>query len=287
MDLDKLRTLVELSRRGTMSAVAQATGYGTSAVSQQLAALERQAKVQLLEASGRRVRLTPAGPPAGRPRGADPGRGHRRRARPRRRRRSRAGWSGSRATRRLCASTCCRSRPSWPGRYPLLELEIQEHEPDEVDQLLDDDQIDLGFDYDYTLVPRGGRGVCTLLSTCEMRLAVHPDLDAAATRSGRRRTWRRSATRTGSATPATPPTTSWRPGCARSPAGSRGSGTGPTAWTWSSTWCSRRSGVCLLAEDAPEARRLRTVSVEFVRARAADVERRARRARRTGRRPTR
>ena len=48
MDLDKLRALVELSRRGTMSAVAEATGYGTSAVSQQLAALERQIKVPLL-----------------------------------------------------------------------------------------------------------------------------------------------------------------------------------------------------------------------------------------------
>ena len=39
MELRRLRVLVELSRLGTMSAVAQATGYGTSAVSQQLAAL--------------------------------------------------------------------------------------------------------------------------------------------------------------------------------------------------------------------------------------------------------
>ena len=37
MDLRKLRVLAELSRLGTMSAVARATGYGTSAVSQQLA----------------------------------------------------------------------------------------------------------------------------------------------------------------------------------------------------------------------------------------------------------
>ena len=61
MELRRLRVLVELSRLGTMSAVAQATGYGTSAVSQQLAALEREAGVPLLEADGRRVRLTPAG----------------------------------------------------------------------------------------------------------------------------------------------------------------------------------------------------------------------------------
>ena len=61
VDIRKIRILVSLSRLGTMSAVARATGYGTSAVSQQLAALEREAGVQLLEAAGRRVRLTPAG----------------------------------------------------------------------------------------------------------------------------------------------------------------------------------------------------------------------------------
>src|SRR3954471_14064225 len=61
MDLDKLRALVELSRLGTMTAVATSTGYGTSAVSQQLAALERQVGTRLLESHGRRVRLTPAG----------------------------------------------------------------------------------------------------------------------------------------------------------------------------------------------------------------------------------
>ena len=55
MDVRKLKVLVELSRLGTMSAVAAATGYGTSAVSQQLAALQREAGVPLLESAGRRV----------------------------------------------------------------------------------------------------------------------------------------------------------------------------------------------------------------------------------------
>jgi DNA-binding transcriptional LysR family regulator len=60
-------------------------------------------------------------------------------------------------------------------RYPLLELELQEREPAEVDELLEAGQIDLGFVYDYTLVPRGGRHVRSLLCSSPMMLAVPPD----------------------------------------------------------------------------------------------------------------
>lgn len=60
LDVRKLRLLRELSRRGTIAAVAQALAYTPSAVSQQLAALEREAGVPLLERTGRRVTLTPA-----------------------------------------------------------------------------------------------------------------------------------------------------------------------------------------------------------------------------------
>ena len=61
IDVRRLRLLFELSRRGTITAVADALAYTPSAVSQQLAALEREAGVPLLERSGRRVALTPAG----------------------------------------------------------------------------------------------------------------------------------------------------------------------------------------------------------------------------------
>src|SRR5581483_8939787 len=61
METRLLRTLVELDRRGTMRAVAAATGYGTSAVSQQIAALERELGAELIERTGRTVRLTGAG----------------------------------------------------------------------------------------------------------------------------------------------------------------------------------------------------------------------------------
>jgi DNA-binding transcriptional LysR family regulator len=60
LDLRRLRLLSELSRRGTIAAVARAAGYTPSAISQALAQLEREAGTALLERDGRRVRLTPA-----------------------------------------------------------------------------------------------------------------------------------------------------------------------------------------------------------------------------------
>lgn len=61
LDLQHLRTLREFAVRGTVTAAAQALGYSPSAVSQQLAALEREAGCELLRRSGRRLLLTPAG----------------------------------------------------------------------------------------------------------------------------------------------------------------------------------------------------------------------------------
>jgi DNA-binding transcriptional LysR family regulator len=61
LDLRRLRLLRELRARGTIAAVADALSYTPSAVSQQLAALEREAGVKLLERVGRGVRLTDAG----------------------------------------------------------------------------------------------------------------------------------------------------------------------------------------------------------------------------------
>ncbi len=156
-----------------MSAVARATGYGTSAVSQQLAALEREAGVPLLEAAGRRVRLTPAGrrlvthaegilaavtaaeldlAAAAEPSGLVRVAGY---------------TSALRQDLLPVAGQLARS-------YPLLELELQEREPAEVDELLEAGQIDLGFVYDYTLVPRGGRHIRSLLCSSPMMLAVPP-----------------------------------------------------------------------------------------------------------------
>ncbi len=61
LDLHRLRLLREVEARHTVSAAAEALGYTTSAVSQQLSVLEREAGAPLLERVGRNVRLTDAG----------------------------------------------------------------------------------------------------------------------------------------------------------------------------------------------------------------------------------
>lgn len=60
-DLARLRLLRELSHKGTMVAVAAACRLTPSAVSQQLATLESEAGIALIEPTGRRVKLTAAG----------------------------------------------------------------------------------------------------------------------------------------------------------------------------------------------------------------------------------
>ena len=60
LDLHRLRLLRELRARGTIAAVAEALQFTPSAVSQQLAVLEREAGVPLLEPAGRGVRMTDA-----------------------------------------------------------------------------------------------------------------------------------------------------------------------------------------------------------------------------------
>lgn len=60
-ELRRLRLLHELALRGTIAEVAAALAYSPSTVSQQLALLEREAGVALLEPDGRRLRLTAQG----------------------------------------------------------------------------------------------------------------------------------------------------------------------------------------------------------------------------------
>jgi len=61
MDVERLRLLRNFAEHGTVHATAEALSLTTSAVSQQLKRLQREAGVQLLEPHGRRVRLTEAG----------------------------------------------------------------------------------------------------------------------------------------------------------------------------------------------------------------------------------
>ncbi|MFD7668828.1 LysR family transcriptional regulator [Streptomyces sp. NPDC059788] len=61
LNLDRLRTLSAVARHGSVSAAADGLHVTTSAVSQQIAKLERETGQQLLAKNGRGVRLTDAG----------------------------------------------------------------------------------------------------------------------------------------------------------------------------------------------------------------------------------
>src|SRR4051794_9451049 len=61
LDVRRLRVLREVAARGSFSAAADALHFTQSAVSQQIAALEREAGMPLVERNARGVRLTEAG----------------------------------------------------------------------------------------------------------------------------------------------------------------------------------------------------------------------------------
>ncbi len=61
IDVRRLQVLRQVALRGTIAAAAEALAFTPSAVSQQLATLERETGTELLERSGRSVRLTDAG----------------------------------------------------------------------------------------------------------------------------------------------------------------------------------------------------------------------------------
>jgi DNA-binding transcriptional LysR family regulator len=61
LDVHRLRLLLEFAQRGTIAATAGALGFTPSAVSQQLAALEREAGTALLDRTPRAAELTEAG----------------------------------------------------------------------------------------------------------------------------------------------------------------------------------------------------------------------------------
>lgn len=152
MDIRRLRILLELSRSGSMRAVADLMGTTTSTVSQQIAALARETGTALLEAEGRGVRLTPAGrrladhaltilaavdaahadlDPGGEPRGT-------------------LRVSGfATAIRRNLMPIVTETATT----RPAMKIVVHEHEPAEALALLRADRVDLALTYDYNLAP--------------------------------------------------------------------------------------------------------------------------------------
>jgi DNA-binding transcriptional LysR family regulator len=159
VDQRRLELLLELSRLGSMREVSEVMHVTTSTVSQQIAALAREAGTPLIEPDGRRVRLTPAGqrladhavtvlaaieaarrdldpaaPPAGTVRVA----------------------AFASAFRQLLLPVA----RMLTGRQPEVRLHLLEHEPAEALSQLAAAEVDLALTYDYNLAPaKFGRGL--------------------------------------------------------------------------------------------------------------------------------
>ncbi len=152
MDPRRLELLLELSRLGSMREVAEVMHVTTSTVSQQIAALSREVRTPLVEADGRRVRLTPAGrrladhavtvlaaieaarldlDPSAEPAGAV---------------RVAAFATAVRQSLMPVVRTLSVSHPD-------VHLQILEHEPAESLDLLAADDIDLALTYEFDLAP--------------------------------------------------------------------------------------------------------------------------------------
>ena len=148
----RLRLLLELSRLGSMRAVAEELGVTTSTVSQQIGVLAGELGAELVEPVGRRVRLPPAGrrlaehavtilaavdaarldlDPTAQPAGV-----------------LRTTGFGT-AVRRSLLPVVARLATT----HPAVQLQIAEHEPFEALGLLARDAVDLALVYDYTLAP--------------------------------------------------------------------------------------------------------------------------------------
>ncbi|MET7409403.1 LysR family transcriptional regulator [Streptomyces parvulus] len=152
METRRLRLLVELSRLGSMRAVADVVGTTTSTVSQQLTVLAKEMGTALIEPDGRRVRLTPAG----------------RRlaehavtilAAVESARLDLAPGTDPNGTLRVAGFATAVSAHLLPlvtelaAGHPRLHVLVREHEPAEALHLLAADETDLALTYDYNLAP--------------------------------------------------------------------------------------------------------------------------------------
>ena len=148
----RLQLLIELSRHGSMRAVADELGITTSTVSQQIGVLSREVGVPLIEPVGRLVRLTPAGR-----RLAEHGVA------------ILAAVEAARAdldpdtepsgTLRIAGFATAVRRSLLPviadlaSSHPRVRPLCYEHEPAEALELLASDGVDLALVYDYNLAP--------------------------------------------------------------------------------------------------------------------------------------
>ena len=153
LDVRRMRVLREVAARGSFSAAAEALSFTQSAVSQHVAALERETGTQLVERGSRGVRLTEAGRVL-------IGHADAILARIECAEEELAALAGLRGGRlRLIAfqsgnaTLTPRAVAAFHERHPHVELSMQEAEPDQAAPRLRAGEADLALVYDHPAVP--------------------------------------------------------------------------------------------------------------------------------------
>src|SRR5918999_612643 len=145
LDIRRMKVLREVAAQGSFSAAAEALNFTQSAVSQHVAALERETDTQLVERLPRGVRLTEAG--AGLVAPAEPVI-----ARLESAEEDLAAIAGLRGgrLRLVCfqsagATVLPRAVAAFHERHPDIELSMREAEPDEAGAMLKAGEVDLAL----------------------------------------------------------------------------------------------------------------------------------------------
>jgi DNA-binding transcriptional LysR family regulator len=156
LDVRRMRVLLEVASRGSMSAAAEALNYTPSAVSQQIATLERESGVALVERGPRSITLTDAGRALAAH--ADVILAQLEIAEMEVR--EIAGLSGGRirlATFRTAGETIMAEAVTTFHRlYPDVELTLKEGEPEDYVADLQAGRLDLALSFEYDFMPRVG-----------------------------------------------------------------------------------------------------------------------------------
>jgi molybdate transport repressor ModE-like protein len=151
LDVRRLRVLAEVARRGSLSAAAEALDYTPSAVSQQVAALEREVGATLLERGARGVTLTEPGAVLVRHTerlmsGLEAAEAEVQALADVRSGLLRLGWFTTAG-----ATLMPRAIAAFRSRYPDVRLTLFEADPDECEARLRSGELDMALIYEFTL----------------------------------------------------------------------------------------------------------------------------------------
>ena len=150
-----MKVLREVAARGSFSAAAEALSFTQSAISQQVAALERETGTKLVERGARGIRLTQAGEVLVKHADAVLSR----LACAEEELQALAGLRGGKlrvSTFQSAGATLVpRAVAAFHGRYPDVELALTQAEPDEATQMLRAGELDLAVVYDFDGIPGG------------------------------------------------------------------------------------------------------------------------------------